>query len=167
MVKKDQKKQLDEKMMSLEQELKRAVADYQNLEKRIQEDTGTAIFYAKANLINRILPVLDSLDQAAEGASDTEKDSGWLKGVLMSIKQLRQVLGEEGLVEIEVLGKFDPRLHEAVDIQEGEENQILQVVQRGYTLNGRVVRPAKVVVGKAKPEEISEEAKKEIETEET
>lgn len=141
-------KELEEKMVQMENQLKRAVADYQNLEKRIHEDALSVVQYARVEMINKILPVLDSLDQAVAGASGSEAESGWLKGVLMSIKQLRQVLSEEGLIEIDASGQFDPQRHEAVEVKEGEENRILEVVQRGYTLNGKVVRPARVVVGK-------------------
>lgn len=147
MAKKDNK-EIEEKMQNLENQLKRAVADYQNLEKRIHEDALSVVQYARAEMINKILPVLDSLDQAVAGASEAEASSGWLKGVLMSIKQLRQVLSEEGLMEIEASGQFDPNLHEAVEVRTGEDDKILEVVQRGYTLNGKVVRPARVVVGK-------------------
>lgn len=151
MAKKDGIKQLEEKIADLENQFKRAVADYQNLEKRIQEDIIVAVGYSKAQLINKVLPALDSLDQAVEGANGSEANSGWLKGTMMAVKQLRQALAEEGLVEIDTSGKFDPVYHEAVDIQEGDEGKILQVVLRGYTLNGRVIRPAKVVVGKSQP----------------
>lgn len=151
-------------MADLEGQLKRAVADYRNLENRIRADALTLAGYSKSELIREILPVLDSLDQAVEGAAQSEASSGWLKGVLMSIKQLRQVLSEEGLVEIDASDGFDPGRHEAVEVREGEEGKILQVVQRGYTLNDRVVRPAKVVVGKKSPEPMSEEVKKEVET---
>jgi len=148
--KNEEMKNLEERVLSLEDQLKRAVADYHNLEKRVQADSLTFVQYSRAALIGKILPVLDSLDQAVAGASGSEAESGWLKGVLMSIKQLRQVLSEEGLVEIEAEGSFDPNLHEAIDVQEGESDKILSVTQRGYTLNGSVVRPARVVVGKEK-----------------
>lgn len=167
MVKKDEPKQLEEKLINLENQLKRAVADYQNLEKRIQNDALALVDHARIELISQILPVLDSLDQAVSGASETEAQSSWLKGVLMAIKELRQILAEEGLVEIPAQDKFDPRFHEAVDVAEGEEGQIVKLVLRGYTLNERVVRPAKVVVGKEKPAKMSTEALKEEQTEES
>lgn len=165
MSKKTGVKETEDKMIQLENQLKRAVADYQNLEKRVQEDSLAVVQYSRTQLISRLLPALDSLDQAVAGASEAETNSGWLKGVMMSIKQLRQILVDEGLLEVEVSGKFDPNLHEAVDVKEGEDNLILQVVQRGYTLNGKVVRPARVVVGKKNSVEMGEEAKKEAEME--
>jgi molecular chaperone GrpE len=165
MTKHDESKKLEERLTDMENQLKRAVADYRNLENRILNDAVLAAGQAQAALIKKILPALDSLDQAVEGAMESDTQSVWLKGTLMAIKSLRQSLSDEGLVEIPAIDKFDPRLHEAVDVAEGEEGQVVKIVQRGYTLNDRVVRPAKVIVGKAQPEEISEEAKKEITTE--
>ena len=166
MSKKNQFKELEDKLSSAQEQLKRAVADYRNLEKRIQEDGLMIAQYSKSQLVNKILPALDSLDQAVAGAAESEAESGWLKGVMMAIKQLRQALVEEGLVEIDTSGQFNPSLHEAVDVRTGENDKILEVVLRVYILNGKVLRPAKVVVGKSQPEKMSEEATKEIETEE-
>src|SRR3990170_5598648 len=118
--------ELEEKMKELEDQFKRAVADYRNLEKRVHEDSLTIAYYSKAQLVGKILPVLDSLDRAVSGASSSEQESGWLKGVLMSIKQLRQILAEEGLVEIDTSGQFNPELHEAVDVKAGEDGKILE-----------------------------------------
>lgn len=146
--KKEENKQIGERMLHLEGQLKRALADYQNLERRVHEDSMSVALHLKAQVIGKILPVLDSLDQAVLGASECGQDSGWLKGVLLSIKQFRQVLSEEGLVEVDASGQFDPNLHEAVEVRVGEDGKILEVVQRGYTLNGKILRPAKVVVGK-------------------
>ena len=75
----------------------------------------------------------------------------------MAVKQLRQVLAEEGLNLIEVGENFDPNLHEAVDVREGMEGKVLQVVQNGYILNSKVIRPARVVVGKGNPPSMEEE----------
>ncbi|MCL4366926.1 nucleotide exchange factor GrpE [Patescibacteria group bacterium] len=158
-------KDLEEKLVNAEDQLKRAVADYRNLEKRVHDDAVNVMIMTKISVITRILPVLDSLDQAVAGAAQSEAESAWLKGVLMSIKQFRQVLADEGLLEIPTDEQFDPNLHEAIDVAEGEEGKILKVALRGYTLNGTIVRPARVVVGKSNPDKISTEAIKEIEEE--
>ena len=141
-------KQLEEKLKSLEDQLKRALADYQNLEKRIAEGRSELTSFVGASLINKLLPVLDHLETALLGASDEEKASGWYKGVELSVTQLKQILKEEGVEVIIAEGQFDPALHEAVDTKEGEDNKILEVVQKGYTLHGRVLKPARVIVGK-------------------
>lgn len=150
-------KDLEERITVLEDQLKRAVADYHNLEKRVHADSSAIASFLRGELVIKLLPVIDSLDQAVAGVEQSEADSGWLKGVLMSIKHLRQVLAEEGLVEISTDGKFDPNLHEAIDVRGGENDKILEVAQRGYTLSGKILRPAKVVVGKSQPEKPSQE----------
>lgn len=141
--------ELEEKLQLLEDQLKRALADYQNLEKRIQDGRSELTSFVGANLISKLLPVLDHLEMALLGATDQERQSGWFKGVDLSVAQFKQILKEEGVDQIVADGQFDPSLHEAVDIREGEDNKILEVVQKGYTLNGRVLKPARVVVGKS------------------
>ena len=99
-------------------------------------------------MVKKLLPVLDHLEKATEGVSEEEKQSGWYKGVEMSIKQFKDVLKSEGLEEISITEQFDPALQEAVDTREGENGKILEVAQKGFTLNGKIIRPVKVVVGK-------------------
>lgn len=159
--KQDQIINLEEKVSHLDDQLKRAVADYHNLEKRVEENALLIGDYARSRLITNILPVLDSLDQAVSGASESEAKSAWLQGVLMSIKELRQVLSEEGLVEIPTDQCFDPKLHEAVDVIEGKDGKIEKVTLRGYTLNDKVLRPAKVIVGKSESSNQNQELSKE------
>ncbi len=143
---KDKKKEnLQEQLTELDNQLKRAVADYHNLEKRIQEGRSELSKWATKDLIERLLPVLDNLETALQGA---EPDSPWYKGVEMAAKQFKEVLKSEGVDEIEADGEFDPTLHEAVDTRDGESNMILEVAKKGYTLNGAVLRPAQVVVGR-------------------
>ncbi len=132
----------------LENQLKRAVADYHNLEKRVAEGRSELTKWGTGELLVKILPTLDHLEQALGGASEQERQSGWFKGVELAVKELNQVLQSEGLEQIASDGQFDPNLHEAVDTREGEDNKILEVVRKGYTLNGKVLRPAGVVVGR-------------------
>ena len=140
--------ELETRVTDLENQLKRAVADYQNLEKRISEGRSELTKWGTAELLGKMLPVLDHLEQALSGISEEEKQSGWAKGVELAVKELNQVLQSEGLNQIATEGQFDPNLHEAVDTQEGEDNMILKVVRKGYTLNGKVLRPAGVIVGR-------------------
>lgn len=134
--------------VNLENQLKRAVADYHNLEKRVSEGRSELTNYVGAEIIKKLIPTLDHLEQALEGASEQERKSGWFKGVEMATRELNQVLTSEGLEQIEAEGQFDPNLHEAVDTQEGEDNMILKVVRKGYNLNAKVIRPAQVIVGR-------------------
>ncbi len=140
--------ELETKIAELDSQLKRAVADYQNLEKRVSEGRSELTNYVGAEIIRRLLPVLDHLEQSLSGISDEERQSGWAKGVELAVKEFNQVLQSEGLEEIVADGQFDPSLHEAVDTRDGEHDRILEVVRKGYNLNGKVLRPAQVVVGR-------------------
>ncbi len=140
--------ELEEKVNQLDAQLKRAVADYQNLEKRVSEGRSELTNYVGMELVRRLLPVHDHLEQALKGMSDADRQSGWAKGVELAVKEFEQVLQSEGLVEIPADGVFDPALHEAVDTREGENDKILEVVRKGYNLNGKVLRPAQVIVGR-------------------
>ncbi len=134
--------------VQMENQLKRAVADYHNLEKRVAEGRSELTRWGTGELLTKILPALDHLEQALAGANETDRQSGWFRGVELAVKELNQVLQIEGLEQIASDGQFDPNLHEAVDTQVGEDNKILKVVRKGYTLNSKVLRPAAVVVGR-------------------
>jgi len=150
MVKKQDNKitELEQKVTELDNLLKRAVADYQNLEKRVNEGRSELSSFVGAELVKRLLPVLDHLEQSLAGMSEEERQSGWAKGVELAVREFNQVLEAQGLSQIVADGQFDPSLHEAVDTREGENNMILEVVRKGYNLNNKVLRPAQVVVGR-------------------
>ena len=120
---------------------KRALADYQNLEKRVSDGRAEMAAWATNNLIMKLLPSLDYLEQALGGAGDEEKKSGWFKGVEMAVRALNETLKGEGLEQIAADGQFDPSLHEAVDMRVGDEGKVLEVTRKGYSLNGKVLRP--------------------------
>ena len=170
--------QLEQRVAELENQLKRAVADYRNLEQRVSEGRSELTSFVGGELIKRLLPVLDHLEQALSGVSEEDKQSGWVKGVELAVKEFKSVLQQEGLDQIAAdpstsLGtgvQFDPALHEAVDVREmppsldssGEpkDNMILEVVRLGYKLNGKVLRPTQVVVGKSASAEASADKEK-------
>ncbi len=139
---------LEQKVLDLDNQLKRAVADYHNLEKRVNEGRGELMSFVGADLVRRLLPVLDHLNQALSGVNEEEKKSGWVRGVELAVKEFEQVLSQEGLEQIAADGQFDPNLHEAVDTRDGDDNMVLEITRKGYTLNGKVLRPAQVVVGR-------------------
>ncbi|MBI2022180.1 nucleotide exchange factor GrpE [Candidatus Daviesbacteria bacterium] len=155
---KEDKDQLQIKLIDVENQLKRALADYQNLEKRVAEGRSELTNWYATELIKKLLTVLGHYEKALEGASNEDKASAWYKGVELATGQLQQVLKDEGLEEILITdGVFDPSLHEAVDMREPSDaeameskgdNMILEVVEKGYNLNGKVIKPVKVVVGK-------------------
>lgn len=139
---------LQQSFDTVNSQFKRALADYQNLEKRIAEGRSEMNSWAVTNLLTRIAGVMHYFDQAFKGVKDDEQKSAWFKGVQMATLQLQQVLKDEGLEEIKADGNFDPALHEAVDTRDGEDGKILEVVEKGYKLNGKILKPAKVIVGK-------------------
>jgi molecular chaperone GrpE len=149
-MKKNEKKiEQDEKAFeNLENQLKRALADYQNLEKRIAEEKQVWIRLANKDFIVKILPTLDHLDTALKGAKEGGENSSWLSGVELAVGEFRKILQEEGLESVQ-FESFDPNIHEAVGVQDGPDGKIIDVLQMGYTLNGKLIRPAKVIVGKS------------------
>jgi molecular chaperone GrpE len=134
---------LNEQVAELDQKWKRALADYQNLEKRTHTDRQTFVKIANLSLIAHLLPVIDDLERATQHLKD--------QGLEMILKQLMTVLKNEGVMEIDANGKeFDPNLMECVEKQEGEENVVVEVTTKGFTLHDMIIRPAKVVVGSKK-----------------
>ena len=130
-----------EELKNLENQLKRALADYQNLEKRIAEEKASWIKLANKTLLLKLLPGLDSLLLAQKHTED--------EGIKLSVKHFLDILEGEGVLRIETLDKdFDPNLMEAVSTTSGQEGKVVEEVRSGYTLNGQILRPAQVVVGK-------------------
>ncbi len=140
---KKHEKQENEEFKNLENQLKRALADYQNLEKRITEEKSSWIKSSNKDLILKILPGLDSLILAEKHTQD--------EGIKLSIKHFLDILEKEGVHKIETIGKdFDPNFMEAVSVTNGEDGKVIEEVRAGYTLFDQVLRPAQVVVSSAK-----------------
>lgn len=136
-------KELEKKIKELTHSWKRALADYQNLERRVREEKEQFAKYAKGSLIEKILPSLDSLDKVSQHIKD--------EGLNISIKTLKDALTTEGLKEIDPLGQeFNPETMEAVELVNGEDGKVIGVHQKGYLLYDRVLKPAKVKIGKKK-----------------
>ena len=130
-----------------EDRLLRVRADFENFRKRIERERAEFRHYATAALVERLLPVLDNLERALAAAS--EHDEASLEdGVRLVHRALRDVLGREGLVEIDTDGAFDPHVHEALLTQPSDEPEgtVLEVIEKGYRVGDRVLRPARVVV---------------------
>ena len=126
--------------------LRRLKAEFENSRKRQERERTRILSLASERLVLELLPVLDNLDRALEAGGDIRE------GVQATRDQLAEVLGDEGLLPVASDGQpFDPNVHEAVMGQvseEHEEGTIIQTFQRGYVLNGKPIRPAKVVVAK-------------------
>lgn len=138
----------------LEDQLKRALADYQNLERRVNEERTLLSQLTSALLIEKFLPVLDNLKSAQNHLKD--------EGLALVVRQFEDILTSEGVEEIKAEGaEFDPNLHEAAEVVEGgNDNVIVKVIANGYKINDKVIRPARVTVSKK-----SEPAQAEIQTE--
>jgi molecular chaperone GrpE len=131
----------------------RAVADLENVRKRAQRDIEAANRYGLEKFAAELLPVQDSLELAVQNAGKTADTRSLVQGQEATLKLLNKALEKIGVVPINPQGEpFDPARHEAMLAQESataEPNSVLQVVQPGYELNGRLLRPARVIVSKA------------------
>ena len=140
-------------------ELKNAVlrerADSDNLRKRFEREKESALKFGSEKLIKELLPVIDSLTLGLEAAKAHEAEGRqaldhFIEGSSMTLKLLLDVLQKNGVIELDPVGeKLDPELHQALSVipsPDAEPNTILHVAQKGYLLNGRVIRAAQVIV---------------------
>ncbi len=134
--------------------LLRTSADFDNFKKRATREKQEAVKYANEGLLQKLVPVLDSLDMALAAAQNAGPDAtqSLQAGVGMVCQQLKAALAEAGLEELDAVGKpFDPNLHEALSQQETPElpdGHVVHQVRKGYRLRDRLLRPASVVVAK-------------------
>jgi molecular chaperone GrpE len=126
----------------------RVQAEYDNYRKRMAREQERLVAHAHERLVKELLPILDDLERALE-AAEKHEEAALVDGVKLVEKSLRKALEKEGLAEIETDGAFDPHVHEAMLTRPGdgaEQGSVVEVVQRGYRVGDRVVRPAKVIV---------------------
>ncbi len=143
--KKDEK---EEKIHELTDSLQRLQAEFENYKKRTEKEKEDFVKYAKADLIAKLLPTLDSFEIALKNTTDNEK---FVKGIELIFAQLYSLLESEGIRPIKADGeKFDPFKHEVLmkEASDKEEDMILEELQKGYMLNAKVLRHSKVKVSK-------------------
>ena len=161
----DEQSQLIETMQKLVQaetviahqkdEVLRVQAEMQNLRRRTEQDVEKAHKYGQERLSTELLAVMDNLERALQVGMDREDESvkALLEGVELTLKSFVDCFRKFSIVQIDPLGEpFDPQLHQAMSMQENpnvEPNTVTAVMQKGYTLHGRVIRPAMVMVSKA------------------
>jgi|WetSurMetagenome_2_1015567.scaffolds.fasta_scaffold52955_1 molecular chaperone GrpE len=134
---------LEQQVKELDNKWKRALADYQNQEKRTQEERIEWIKSANRDLLLRILPILDTLISAKQHSED--------QALTVSISQFLGILKDENITRIETVGKeFNPNCMEAITTEEGKENEVLKELRAGYMLNDKILRVAQVTVGNGK-----------------
>jgi len=135
-----------------DERLLRLAADFENYKKRVAREREEYVAHANERLVKDLLPILDDLERAL-AAAEQHEEAQLEEGVRLVHRALAQLLQRNGVKEIATDGKFDPHVHEALLSQpsEAEEGSVLDVVQKGYTLADRVVRPARVVIAAAAP----------------
>jgi molecular chaperone GrpE len=128
-------------------DLRRVAAEFENYRKRTAREQDDMTTRANERLVKALLPVVDDLERALVAAHEHE-EAKLEEGVRLVHRALADLLAREGLTEIETNGRFDPHVHEALLAQpsEAEEGSVIQVLQKGYRLGDRVLRPARVVV---------------------
>lgn len=129
----------------------RAAADFQNYKRRVEEERSESARFANAALIINLLPLIDDLDRALQNVDTHLASLTWVDGIRLIYRKFQALLEMAGVEEIAADGEiFDPAMHEAVAQAPGEDHKVISVVQKGYRLGDRVIRPAMVVVGKGK-----------------
>ena len=147
----DLKKALAEEKAKAEANLigwQRAQADFVNYKRFVEQDKAESLKYANANLLVNILPVLDDLERAVAAIPPKETHHKWVEGFKLIERKFRGLLEKLGVTQILSLGmEYDYRTMEAVTSTKGKKDIVIQELERGYKLQDKVIRPAKVVVG--------------------
>ena len=146
--------ELEVQLEEMRDQVLRHQAEVQNVKRRAEQDVEKARKYALERFCNELLPVVDSLEMAILSEPPDQEDSeSIIKGVKLTLKMFVDALAKFNLEQLNPEGEpFDPKLHQAVSMVENNEvepNTVLSVMQRGYILSGRLIRPAMVVVSKA------------------
>ncbi|EDZ90690.1 nucleotide exchange factor GrpE [Francisella tularensis] len=149
---KDTIKELEDSCDQFKDEALRAKAEMENIRKRAERDVSNARKFGIEKFAKELLPVIDSIEQALKHEVKLEESIAMKEGIELTAKMLVDILKKNGVEELDPKGeKFDPNLHEAMAMipnPEFEDNTIFDVFQKGYMLNGRIVRAAKVVIVK-------------------
>lgn len=149
MPKKPTLKQLEQHVAELTEALQRERADAENLRRRHDDQIGSLKTLVKANVVRELLPALDNLERSLKHVPKELKDNDYVKGVQGVVKQFDKTLTDMGVSRIETVGQvFDPRLHEAVAMEEGDGTVevVCEELQPGYLLGDEVIRHAMVKV---------------------
>jgi molecular chaperone GrpE len=143
------------------EKLQRVAADYENFQKRVPRQIDDTITYKKEKIIKTLLPTLDNLEHTVQNVHSAENHNTLIEGIRIIYEQLLDALKTHGLEQINALGqKFDPAMHEAITqkAEAGQENDtVLEEFQKGYKLNGRIIRPSRVIINKLQFEQNQQE----------
>ena len=132
----------------------RAQADLTNYKRRVEQEKEEIGRFGNTAIILSLLPILDDFERAIASAPDDLVKHSWVDGIMLIERKLQSNLKAQGLCQIKALGElFDPNLHEAVMQGKGKEGIVVEEIEKGYKLNGRLIRPSKVVVGSGEEKE--------------
>ena len=162
--KKNEMEELQQTLESLQKEkdelfqkLQRVSADYANFQKRVPKQISDSISYEKERIIKSLLPALDNFEHTLQNTQSADNVDVFVKGIKIIYDQMLDIFKSHGVEQIQAPGeKFDPAMHEAMmqkNEPEKEDNLVLEEFQKGYKLNGRVIRPSKVIVNKLTSEQ--------------
>jgi molecular chaperone GrpE len=133
-------KELEERNAELENNWKRALADYRNLQKRTEEERVAFAEFANSALIRQLLPIVDNLEMLDKHVKDP--------GLTMILKEFKNILEQEGATQIEAFEKdYDPLTMEAVETVTGPKNKVVEVISNGYLFKNKLIKPSRVKVG--------------------
>ncbi|MDO4690029.1 MAG: nucleotide exchange factor GrpE [Fusobacterium sp.] len=152
--KEDPKENIEKLKAELEdwkQSYLRKQADFQNFSKRKEKELDELRKFSSEKIITKFLGSLDNLERAMEASYETKDFDALVKGVEMIVRGIKDIMSSEGVEEIKASGEYDPQYHHAVSVEEDEnfkENEIVKVLQKGYIMKGKVIRPTMVTVKK-------------------
>lgn len=152
---KEEKQDIEEKLKAEVEEWKgaylRSQADFQNFTKRKEKEIDELRKFSSEKIITKFLGSLDNLERAMEASNESKDFDSLLKGIEMITRNLKDIINSEGVEEIKAEGIYDPVYHHAVSVENTEEykeDEIVRVLQKGYIMKGKVIRPAMVTVCK-------------------
>ncbi|OGC46198.1 nucleotide exchange factor GrpE [candidate division WWE3 bacterium RBG_19FT_COMBO_34_6] len=144
--------ELETKLVEMENNWKRALADYKNLEKRTNEEKSAVMDFASSGLLEKLLTVLDNFEMLQQHTND--------EGLNITIKDFKQTLESMGLntLDVKIGDSFDHTKMDAIDTQNGDKDRILSIIRKGYLFKNKLIRPASVKVGNGiKPNNVKED----------
>jgi molecular chaperone GrpE len=146
--------ELEQKAKDSHDQMLRMKADFENSKKRLEREKQESAKYANEKLLAEILPIMDNLDRALASLNEGHDPEKVAEGLKLAQQEMHDVLEEHGVERVKSVGAaFDPRFHEAVGVVEApdeEEGTVMDEVQRGYLLNGRLIRPSRVRIAQNK-----------------
>lgn len=145
---KDPAQAQDDELSKLKELAARAQADLQNAKMRMEKEGQEIRSFAMQGLIEKLLPTISNFQRSFDHLPEDIADHDWVKGLQATEQQLMVDLQSVGLKKIESMGQVaDPQVHEVLQTAQGDKDIIVSVLEEGYELNGKVIRPAKVIVG--------------------